>query len=144
MCKSFNKYLYYQMLKCFLSSYILQFLSKRQNQFISVYSKVLLMLRNSLGCYRTLPGSYKVLKLSASPDDLCKFHYYSAVHRYFSALCSPYIITAWCTTTLQCTELQAIRAQLGACHDSLQLSVLMILCSAFRATTVDFWQARQP
>ena len=34
MCKSFDKYLYYQMLKCFLSSYILQFLSKRQNQFI--------------------------------------------------------------------------------------------------------------
>ena len=36
MCMSFDKYLYDQMLKCFLSSYILQFLSKRQNQFISV------------------------------------------------------------------------------------------------------------
>ena len=78
------------------------------------------------------PGPYKVLQLSASPDDLRKFHYYSAVHRYFSAPCTPYLLTAWCTTTLQRIELQAIRAQLVACRDSLQLSALMILCSASR------------
>ena len=51
------------------------------------------------------PGPYKVLQLSASPDDLRKFHYYSAVQRCFSALCTPYLLTAWCTTTLLCSVL---------------------------------------
>ena len=94
--------------------------------------KMLTYAVTSCRSYWYTPGPYKVLQLSASPDDLCKFHYYSAVHRYFSAPCTPYLLTAWCTTTLQRTELQTIRAQLGACHNSLQLSALMILCSASR------------
>ena len=38
-----------------------------------------------------LPGLYKVIQLNASQDNLCEFHYYSAVYSYFSA---PYVLTA--------------------------------------------------
>ena len=44
-------------------------------------------------------------------------HYYSAVHLVF--------MTQSITITLQCTELQAMRAQLDACSDYLYLGALL-------------------